>query len=207
MWNSQLYFLISEFAIATALLVLCDRDIPVTPAAAWLIVSLAGAHALRTPMDQLLSGKRFQNESRVCAWSVSTPLSGTLAASFGTLLVMGSDSFVIVIVLVLLFWETLGSSRQGCAYSLLQLLRSAGADSAALPLTDIFASKISSDGDRPKSVAVCMRSGAKVGSVASGDSVAASSDACPVYSKRWLAADFAIVLGIALIQVPLIGML
>lgn len=65
MWNMQLYFLVSELAIATALLVLCDRDIPVTPTTSWFIVSLAGAHGLRTPMDQFTTGKRFETASRV----------------------------------------------------------------------------------------------------------------------------------------------
>lgn len=122
---------------------------------------------------------------------------------------MGSDVVVIAIVLTLVFWETLGSSRQGFAYSLLQLLRGGHVYSAVDPAAPIVSTSTfsPSDGDPLKGVAVLMGTGTNAGIVSSGDAVAAFSDACPVYTKRWLTADAAIALGIALIQVPLIGML
>jgi len=118
---------------------------------------------------------------------------------------MGSDVVVIAIVLALVFWETLGSSRQGFAYSLLQLLH--GGHAAPIDADVSTATTSPSDGDRLKGIAVLMGTGTNVGDVTSGGAVAAFSDACPVYTKRWLTADAAIALGIALIQVPLIGML
>ena len=57
MWNTQLFFTITEIATALGLLVLCDRDVPVLPTIVWSVVTLVGAHVLRSPMDQFSQGK------------------------------------------------------------------------------------------------------------------------------------------------------
>jgi len=67
MWNMQLYFLVSELAIATALLVLCDRDIPVTPTTSWFVVSMAVAIASRCCFDLLSAlSSLVQRPSELC---------------------------------------------------------------------------------------------------------------------------------------------
>jgi hypothetical protein len=52
----QLYFTITEFLVALCFLTLCDASTPVSPGTVWVMIAIAGGHALRTPIDQFHMG-------------------------------------------------------------------------------------------------------------------------------------------------------
>ncbi len=229
MWLLQLYFTITELAVALGLLVLCDASIPISPATGWLIVTISGGHMLRTPMDQFVKGALnvcclFDTPHGItyiphCTTYVSRTTyirhcnHHSSSAANGVLLMWMSDVIVCVVTLTLLTWEARGANRQGCAYPLIRCFIGArtagGTASHASQSEDAEVAFIEGGvgGDDVHCKPSRQDTSSNLPSSVFREIPSQLHEVLPVYSKRWLLADGAIALAVALTQVWLIGRL